>query len=79
MQAVNMMAYYFPIRYGPIFLEEVQTFRRPTVRLNEYLRRLNSSGCLLCYEGIHNTILWYQSHWGAYSLYRRLRRGTGQT
>ena len=38
MRAVNM-AYYFPIHYGPIYLEEVQTFRRPAVRLNEYLRR----------------------------------------
>ena len=36
-------------------------------------------GRLLCYEGIHNTILWYQNHWGAYSLYRRRRQEIGQT
>ena len=38
MQAVNV-AYYFPIHYDPIYQEEVQTSRHPTVRLNQYLRR----------------------------------------
>lgn len=36
-------------------------------------------GRLLCCEGIHNTILWYQTHWEAYSLYRRQRQEIGQT
>ena len=31
MQAVDM-AYYYPIHYDPIYREEVQTSRRPTVR-----------------------------------------------
>lgn len=40
---------------------------------------LNSSGRLLCCEGIHNTIPWYQNRWGAYSQCRRLRQEIGQT
>ena len=75
MRAVNM-AYYYPIHCDPTYQEEVQTSRRPTVRLVECLRCWRY---LLCCEGIHNTILWYQTHWEAYSLYRRQRQEIGQT
>jgi hypothetical protein len=35
MRAMNT-AYCFPIHYDPTYREEVQTSRRPTVKLNEY-------------------------------------------